>query len=155
MTIAQALARRSSEFSGVVTCTPDSSLASLFDLSRMRRIHRLVVVEGGPGKAGETEQERAEREEKKGRLLGIISLSDVLKHVIVSKLVSLHRRITPAEERRLLPFIHQGPNVEIGGGGVGAVPVETVLAAEAKAINSPTSEMPLVPGGLHLEEPTQ
>lgn len=84
MTIAQALARRPADFTGVVTCTPDSSLASVFSLIRIRRVHRIVVVEGGAGKAGETEQERAERESRKGRLLGIISLSDVLKHVIVS-----------------------------------------------------------------------
>lgn len=39
----------------------------------MRRIHRLVVVEG--------DEKGAER---KGRLVGIISLSDMLRHVIVS-----------------------------------------------------------------------
>ncbi|KAJ9109895.1 hypothetical protein QFC19_001875 [Naganishia cerealis] len=83
LTIAQALARRSADFAGVVTCTPDDSLASVFHLIRMRRIHRLVVVEGGKPKQGESSEEAAERTQRKGRLLGIISLSDVLKHIIV------------------------------------------------------------------------
>ncbi|KAJ9126812.1 hypothetical protein QFC24_001845 [Naganishia onofrii] len=113
LTIAQALARRSADFAGVVTCTPDDSLASVFHLIRMRRIHRLVVVEGGKAKEGESPEEAAERTQRKGRLLGMISLSDVLKHII--------------------------GNVNIGGGGVGAVPVEAVLAAEAQARKESTS----------------
>ena len=83
LTIAQALARRSADFAGVVTCTPDDSLASVFHLIRMRRIHRLVIVEGGKPVPGETREEAAEREQRKGRLLGMISLSDVLQHIIV------------------------------------------------------------------------
>ncbi|KAJ9106261.1 hypothetical protein QFC21_001406 [Naganishia friedmannii] len=113
LTIAQALARRSTDFAGVVTCTPDDSLASVFHLIRMRRIHRLVVVEGGKPKEGESPEEAAERTQRKGQLLGMISLSDVLKHII--------------------------GNVNIGGGGVGAVPVEAVLAAEAQARKESTS----------------
>jgi CBS domain-containing protein len=54
----------------------------------MRRVHRLVVVEGGKAKADETEEERIAREESRGKLLGIISLSDILRHVIVSFLAS-------------------------------------------------------------------
>lgn len=83
LTIAQALARRSADFAGVVTCTPDDSLASVFHLIRMRRIHRLVIVEGGKPVPGETQEEAAAREQGKGRLLGMISLSDVLQHIIV------------------------------------------------------------------------
>lgn len=108
LTIAQALARRPVDFEGVLTCGPESSLASVFALIRMRRIHRLVVIDDGRPKEGESEQDAKER---KGRLLGLISLSDVLRHVI-------------------------GSDVEIGGGGVGAVPVETLLAggtAQGKA----------------------
>lgn len=87
LTIAQALARRSADFAGVVTCTPDDSLASVFHLIRMRRIHRLVIVEGGKPKPGETPEESAERTNRKGRLLGMISLSDVLKHIIVRRVI--------------------------------------------------------------------
>lgn len=68
LTISQALARRSPDFPGVVTCTPQDSLANLFQLIRKRRLHRLVVVEPeGPNK---------------GRLVGFISLNDVLRYVI-------------------------------------------------------------------------
>lgn len=88
LTIAQALARRSADFAGVVTCTPDDSLASVFHLIRMRRIHRLVVVEGGKPKDGESPEEAAERTQRKGKLLGMISLSDVLKHIIVCHALS-------------------------------------------------------------------
>jgi CBS domain-containing protein len=49
----------------------------------MRRVHRLVVVEGGKAIPNETDEERIAREESKGKLLGIISLSDILRHVIV------------------------------------------------------------------------
>lgn len=85
LTIAQALARRSGDFAGVMTCTPDDSLGSVFHLIRMRRIHRLVIVEGGKPKPGETPEESAERANRKGRLLGMMSLSDVLKHIIVRR----------------------------------------------------------------------
>jgi hypothetical protein len=75
----------------------------------MRRIHRLVIVEGGKPKAGETPEEAAERTNRKGKLLGMISLSDVLKHIIVCRprisriymlivLLSLHRATSISEE---------------------------------------------------------
>lgn len=64
--------RRSSDFPGVVTCTPQDSLANLFQLIRKRRLHRLVVVAGEEGYEGR----------KKGSLVGIISLSDVMGYVI-------------------------------------------------------------------------
>jgi 5'-AMP-activated protein kinase regulatory gamma subunit len=81
LTIAQALARRPSDFEGVLTCGPESSLASIFSLIRMRRIHRLVVVDDGKPKAGESAEDSKDR---KGRFLGMVSLSDILRHVIVS-----------------------------------------------------------------------
>lgn len=112
LTIAQALKRRSPDFPGVVTCHPGDSLGSLFSLIKMRRIHRLVVVEGDENGA-----------ERQGRLVGIISLSDMLRHVIVRGPVRAERSLTWP----------QGSNVEIGGGGVGAVPVQTVLDNEVKA----------------------
>ena len=69
------LARRSTDFPGVVTCTPEDSLANLFQLIRKRRLHRLVVVDA-------TDDPTANPPRKKGRLVGIISLSDVLRYVI-------------------------------------------------------------------------
>lgn len=45
LTIRQALERRPPDFSGVWTCSPDDSLASIFALLRKRRVHRLLVLE--------------------------------------------------------------------------------------------------------------
>lgn len=92
LTIAQALARRAPDFPGVLTCHPDDSLAAVFALIRMRRVHRLVVVEGFAPVEGEPDEERRARAERKGRLLGIISLSDILRHVIVSWAFGTSRR---------------------------------------------------------------
>ncbi|KIL70774.1 hypothetical protein M378DRAFT_66448 [Amanita muscaria Koide BX008] len=62
--ISEALNQRSPDFPGVVICTASDSLGTLLRLIKQRRVHRLVVVEG-----------------EKGRLLGIITLSDVLRYV--------------------------------------------------------------------------
>ncbi|KAF8216166.1 hypothetical protein K438DRAFT_1560657 [Mycena galopus ATCC 62051] len=65
LTVSEALKTRSPDFLGVVICTATDSLRTLLELIKKRRVHRLVVVEG-----------------EKGRLLGIITLSDVLRYVI-------------------------------------------------------------------------
>ncbi|KAF8508512.1 hypothetical protein JB92DRAFT_3083905 [Gautieria morchelliformis] len=70
--ISSALSQRSPDFPGVVVCSGNDSLATLLALIGKRRVHRLVVVEG----EGEVEGGR------KGRLVGIITLSDVLRYVI-------------------------------------------------------------------------
>ncbi|KAF8640879.1 hypothetical protein AX17_000527 [Amanita inopinata Kibby_2008] len=71
--ISEALNQRSPDFPGVVICTASDSLGTLLQLIKQRRVHRLVVVEG---------EEEEKRGGKKGRLLGIITLSDVLQYVI-------------------------------------------------------------------------
>ncbi|KAI0030662.1 CBS-domain-containing protein [Vararia minispora EC-137] len=63
LTISEALNQRSPDFPGVVICTASDSIGTLLQLIKKRRVHRLVVVEGD------------------GRLLGIITLSDVLRYV--------------------------------------------------------------------------
>ncbi|KAF8310550.1 CBS-domain-containing protein, partial [Clavulina sp. PMI_390] len=68
LTISAALKQRPADFPGVITCTPGDSLASLLLLIQQRRVHRLVVVEGAEG--------------RKGRLVGIITLSDILRYLI-------------------------------------------------------------------------
>ncbi|KAG6878385.1 hypothetical protein C0993_007567 [Termitomyces sp. T159_Od127] len=73
LTISEALKQRSPDFPGVVICTASDSLGTLFQLIKKRRVHRLVVVEG---------EEEEKRGGRKGRLLGIITLSDVLRYVI-------------------------------------------------------------------------
>ncbi|CAE6470572.1 unnamed protein product [Rhizoctonia solani] len=83
LTIAAALAHRAPDFPGVITCTPSDSLASLLALVRQRRVHRLVVVEGEDG--------------RRGRLAGIITLSDVLKYVVGEDMDSVSPQSAPAQ----------------------------------------------------------
>ncbi|KAM5535411.1 hypothetical protein V8D89_010933 [Ganoderma adspersum] len=73
LTISEALNQRSPDFPGVVICTGSDSLGTLMQLIKKRRVHRLVVVEG---------EEEERRGGKKGRLLGIITLSDVLRYLV-------------------------------------------------------------------------
>jgi len=68
--MAQALKQRSPDFPGVVTCSPNDSLGAVFSLIKMRRVHRLVVVAGV-------------NDPQPGRLVGVISLSDIMRHLIV------------------------------------------------------------------------
>jgi len=44
--ISEALNQRSPDFPGVVVCSPSDSLGTFLQLLKMRRVHRLVVVEG-------------------------------------------------------------------------------------------------------------
>ncbi|KAM0753799.1 hypothetical protein T439DRAFT_310611 [Meredithblackwellia eburnea MCA 4105] len=69
-TIEVALQQRASDFGGVITCTPQDTLASILAYIRERRCHRFVIVEGEGGKR------------KKGSLVGILSLSDVLRYMV-------------------------------------------------------------------------
>ncbi|KAF4623425.1 hypothetical protein D9613_001859 [Agrocybe pediades] len=71
--ISEALNQRVADFPGVVICSASDSLGTLLQLIKKRRVHRLVVVEG---------DEEVKNGGKKGRLLGIITLSDVLRYVI-------------------------------------------------------------------------
>ncbi|EJT45852.1 snf1p protein kinase activator, Snf4p [Trichosporon asahii var. asahii CBS 8904] len=68
-TIEQALKQRAPDFEGVVTCHPKDSLGAIFSLIKVRRVHRLVVVSG-------------EDDPHPGRLVGVISLSDIMRHLI-------------------------------------------------------------------------
>lgn len=103
LTIASALNKRSPDFPGVIVCTENDSLATLLSLLRQRRVHRLVVVEGDPSSAGlasspsqtslhmasmtaeppvNSDNSDAPNAKVPGRLLGIITLSDVLRHIV-------------------------------------------------------------------------
>lgn len=79
-TVGVALAQRAPDFTGVITCTPDDTLASVLSYIRERRIHRFVIVEGEHVPAQEEPVRRPAR--KKGALVGILSLSDVLRFLV-------------------------------------------------------------------------
>ncbi|KYK60876.1 nuclear protein SNF4 [Drechmeria coniospora] len=64
-TIGEALCRRPDDSPGVYTCGEGDRLDSLFDTIRKSRVHRLVVVDDD------------------NRLKGVISLSDILKYVLL------------------------------------------------------------------------
>ncbi|ORY32782.1 putative Snf1p protein kinase activator [Naematelia encephala] len=95
LTIAQALKQRSLDFPGVVTCSPKDSLSAVFSLIKIRRVHRLVVVAGAD-------------DPHPGRLVGVISLSDIMRHLI-------------------------GNDVPLGSAGIGAEAVDMALREEAAA----------------------
>lgn len=88
LTIGQALNERSPDFPGVVICTASDSLGTLLQLINKRRVHRLVVVEG---------EEDERRGGRKGRLLGIITLTDVLRYLVGDG--PLQERAEPPEEK--------------------------------------------------------
>lgn len=52
-----------------MTCHPKDSLGAIFSLIKIRRVHRLVVVAGAD-------------DPQPGRLVGVISLSDIMRHFI-------------------------------------------------------------------------
>lgn len=76
LTISSALAQRSPDFPGVITCSPKETLANVFSLIAKRRVHRIVMVED------EDKELENGKIRRKGSLVGIVALSDILKHVI-------------------------------------------------------------------------
>ncbi|KAK3359294.1 hypothetical protein B0T25DRAFT_532525 [Lasiosphaeria hispida] len=64
-TVGDALSNRAEDFAGIYTCGEDDRLDSIFDTIRKSRVHRLIVVDDD------------------SRLKGIISLSDILKYVLL------------------------------------------------------------------------
>jgi CBS domain-containing protein len=63
--VGDALSKRAEDFAGIYMCSQDDRLDSLFDTIRKSRVHRLIVVDD------------------ENRLKGIISLSDILKYVLL------------------------------------------------------------------------
>lgn len=63
--IGDALSRRADDSPGIYTCSPEDRLDSIFDTIRKSRVHRLIVVDDD------------------NKLKGVISLSDILKHVLL------------------------------------------------------------------------
>ncbi|KAM7195971.1 hypothetical protein V8F33_006422 [Rhypophila sp. PSN 637] len=63
--VGDALSKRADDFTGIYTCSEEDRLDSIFDTIRKSRVHRLIVVDD------------------ESRLKGIISLSDILKYVLL------------------------------------------------------------------------
>ena len=63
--VGEALCKRPDDFPGIYTCGPEDRLDSIFDTVRKSRVHRLIAVDD------------------ENRLKGIISLSDILKYVLL------------------------------------------------------------------------
>jgi 5'-AMP-activated protein kinase regulatory gamma subunit len=63
--VGDALSKRSDDFAGIYTCGMDDRLDTIFDTLRKSRVHRFVVID------------------EENHLKGIISLSDVLKYVLL------------------------------------------------------------------------
>ncbi|GAA5917258.1 hypothetical protein JCM6882_009262 [Rhodosporidiobolus microsporus] len=76
-TIADAINRRSPDFTGVMSCTPSDTLASILAFVREKRCHRFVIVEPEDVPAVDGRPAR-----KKGSLVGVLSLSDVLRFLV-------------------------------------------------------------------------
>lgn len=63
--VGEALTKRADDFAGIYTCSEEDRLDSIFDTIRKSRVHRLVVIDD------------------ENKLKGVISLSDILKYVIL------------------------------------------------------------------------
>ncbi|KAH3681564.1 hypothetical protein WICPIJ_007438 [Wickerhamomyces pijperi] len=67
LSVGEALMRRAEDFEGVYTCTINDRLATILDNIRKSRLHRLFVVD------------------EEGTLRGIVTLSDILKYILVGE----------------------------------------------------------------------
>lgn len=64
-TVGEALSKRPNEFAGIFTCGMEDRLDTIFDTLRKSRVHRFVVIDDD------------------NKLKGVISLSDILKYVLL------------------------------------------------------------------------
>lgn len=65
ISVGEALLKRAEDFAGIYTCSEEDRLDSIFETIRKSRVHRLVVVD------------------ENNCLKGVISLSDILKYVLL------------------------------------------------------------------------
>lgn len=63
--VGDALSKRSDDFAGIYTCSMEDRLDTIFDTLRKSRVHRFVVIDEG------------------NHLQGVVSLSDILKYVLL------------------------------------------------------------------------
>lgn len=67
LTVGEALMRRSDDFEGVFTCTEKDKLSTIMDNIRKSRVHRYFVVD------------------ETGKLNGVLTLSDILKYILLAE----------------------------------------------------------------------
>ncbi|KAJ5587448.1 5'-AMP-activated protein kinase subunit gamma, partial [Penicillium hispanicum] len=65
LSVGEVLKKRSPEFPGIYTCSPNDGLDTIFDTIRKSRVHRLVVVD------------------EHFKLKGVITLSDILHYILL------------------------------------------------------------------------
>lgn len=65
LSVGDALSKRSDDFAGIYTCSMEDRLDTIFDTLRKSRVHRFVVIDD------------------ENHLKGVISLSDILKYVLL------------------------------------------------------------------------
>jgi 5'-AMP-activated protein kinase regulatory gamma subunit len=65
LSVGDALMQRAEDFAGIYTCSMEDRLDSVFDTLRKSRVHRFVVIDD------------------QNRLKGVISLSDILKYILL------------------------------------------------------------------------
>lgn len=93
LTIRQALERRPADYAGIVCCSSDDSLASIFTVLKQRRMHRMLIIdpvctESEPPTPNTSTESLVEENVAsiplcpKGRLVGVLSLCDVLRYII-------------------------------------------------------------------------
>jgi CBS domain-containing protein len=68
MTVGEVLLKRPDDFAGIHTCSHTDRLDAIFDTLRKSRVHRFIVVD------------------HRGRLNGVLTLSDILQYILVDGL---------------------------------------------------------------------
>ncbi|WFD29133.1 AMP-activated serine/threonine-protein kinase regulatory subunit [Malassezia sp. CBS 17886] len=153
LTVRQALERRPGDYTGAACCTSDESLASVFALLRSRRVHRILIVErraardGGTSSGtssliGSMSDEGALRANaavdddapplcRKGRLVGLLCLSDILRYIIGNPLGSVSlpspAPVPPSPDTSVgVPHV---PKVSPTAPNVGSTPAPPIPAA--------------------------
>jgi 5'-AMP-activated protein kinase regulatory gamma subunit len=65
LTVGEALRKRSDDYPGIYTCSPEDGLDTIFETIRKSRVHRLMVIDND------------------SCLQGILSLSDILQYILL------------------------------------------------------------------------
>ncbi|WFC98719.1 AMP-activated serine/threonine-protein kinase regulatory subunit [Malassezia yamatoensis] len=103
LTIRQALAKRPADYAGISCCSSQDSLADVFDQLKTRRIHRMLVLDDADlpfsmdssasitrsRSNSVTTQDEGVSLRSKGRLVGLLCLSDILRYIIASSIASI------------------------------------------------------------------